>query len=158
MKHFFLIIFLVLSVLRAEPCLSEQTQLTEQTPKQTSEKSSSAQRLGAEPQVAALLSKSLIALGFLSLVTLCAFGLRAKLGNGLGRAKTEDQIKVLSRKSLSPKHALLIVEVSGEQLLLAQTSEQLTLLTKLDEDTGFAAFLKQADFKDGKSNLQIGGV
>lgn len=164
MKRFIFASLVALSILTARPSLGELTQLTEPQTALTAEKPVfSNSRLGAEPQLGPLVSRAFIALGFLSVVTLLAFGLRAKLGQGLGKPKTEDKIKVLCKKALGPKHALLIVDVAGEQLLLAQTTEQVTLLTKLDDvgsldSRSFAAFLKHADLKDGSSNMQIGGV
>lgn len=47
-------------------------------------------------------------------------------------------IQIISRQALSSKSALIVVEVEGKRLLLAESTEQLSLLGNMDEPHGLS--------------------
>lgn len=75
-------------------------------------------------------------------ILLLAFALYKKFSGKRGAHALVD-IEVLARKAVSPKHALLIVTVEGERLLLAQGTETLSFVTKLSTSSSFRSELAQ---------------
>ena len=66
---------------------------------------------------------------------------QAKLGNGLS-------IDLLAKRQLSPKHALFVVEIEGQRLVLGTGGERMQLLTTLDSFADTFRFSESEDAPD----------
>jgi flagellar biosynthetic protein FliP len=65
-----------------------------------------------------------------------------------------DQIKVISRKNLTPKSSLLVAEIDGERLLLSETAAQISLIKELKPTTNYLAAAENNPEKmEKKSNI-----
>lgn len=74
------------------------------------------------------LGKSFKALVYLSTILILGLGLYKKL---TPRQTTgEETIRILARKNLSPRSAILFVEIEGVKYVLGQSPEQLCLIAK----------------------------
>ena len=81
----------------------------------------------------------LITLGFiLVLILLAGWFLRRLLNTRLQQANTTSAIKVLERRSLTPKSALYLIEVAGKKIVIAETHAGITRLTDFPTDTSTA--------------------
>lgn len=70
--------------------------------------------------------------GFIYLIGVLLLGVTlAKKFNRKQSSVNQCEIEILAKRALSPKHALVMVEVEGERLLLAQSAENLSFITKL---------------------------
>lgn len=81
----------------------------------------------------------------LVVIVALAYGLK-KLNLATG---SSNAIKVQAQTALGPKERVVLVDVAGQQYLLGVTSQQVTLIDKLDtpvaiETTSFSQRLKQA--------------
>lgn len=60
----------------------------------------------------------------------------------LSRLRATPVATVLGRQFIGPKKALVLVEVDGRRLLLAETSERINLITELEGEPPFDQVLK----------------
>jgi len=52
-------------------------------------------------------------------------------------SQNDDAISIIGKKAITPKSAVIIIETNGQQFLLSQTQEQLTLLAELKRSAEF---------------------
>lgn len=64
-------------------------------------------------------------------------------------------IEVIARKSVTPKHSLVVVRVEGQRMLLGLCAESMQLLSKLPEGQSFAAELNSYMDEAGDNPLEV---
>lgn len=89
-------------------------------------------KVGSDVPELKLLSQK-TAYGFsVVLLTICIFfGIYKKLFERNLKKNAPELINIISRKAVSSKNALLVVEVMGSKYLLAQSSERLEMISEI---------------------------
>ena len=64
---------------------------------------------------------------------LAIFFLGVSIMKRRNKSDAKSDIQIVSRQALSSKSALIVVEIEGKRLLLAESTEQLSLLGNMDE-------------------------
>ncbi|MFN8392308.1 MAG: flagellar biosynthetic protein FliO [Bdellovibrionota bacterium] len=102
--------------------------------------------VGSEvPKIEALSQKSMLGLGSMMVMFLLAVGAYKKVMEKRGGQPTVNQIQILSKKPVGPRHALLLVEVEGQRFFLAQTAETMNLIAPLEPVETFTETLNEFD-------------
>jgi flagellar biosynthetic protein FliO len=76
------------------------------------------------------------------------------LNTRLQQMNATSEIKILERRSLTPKTAIYLVEIGGKGMALAESTNGITLLTQFSPDKDFSQILEEKIKKDGISRDQ----
>ena len=135
------------------------TQAGSINPAATAKSQSTKELVGAEvsgfqPQ----LHRTLQALLMVSCLVLLAFGLYSKFGaKWIGRKVPDSaMISIVSRHSFGPRSALLVTEVDGQRFLLAQTNDDIRLLSRLQAPVRAGSSLE--DLLESAENNKIAAI
>ncbi len=109
---------------------------------------------GFQPQ----LHRTLQALLMVSCLVLLGFGLYSKFGAKLiGRKVPESAlISIVSRHSFGPRSALLVTDVDGQRFLLAQTNDEIRMLSRLQAPARAGSSLE--DLLESAENNKIAAI
>ncbi len=96
--------------------------------------------IGSEsPEFGTLAKKTTYSLAALTMLFLLATGTIKRFTQKSNPTSSENEIEVLSRKSLGPRQSLLVVSVRGQTFFLSQAAEGVSLISELDGESIFRA-------------------
>ena len=111
---------------------------------------------GFQPQ----LQRTFQALLTVSCLILLAFGAYKKFGPRFfgGKSNETTLISIVSRHPFGPRSALLVADVAGQRFLLAQTNDDLRLLSRLQTPPANPEIFSLGDLLEGAENNKIAAV
>jgi flagellar biogenesis protein FliO len=91
--------------------------------------------------------KMILALGGILVLLFCLVRLFKRWEWGSGSPGTDGGIRVLSSKLIAPQKHISLVEIAGEVLALGVTSQQITFLTKIENQEMVKKSLSPRDIR-----------
>ena len=95
----------------------------------------------AVPEFGAMAKKTTYSFAALTLLFLLVTGTFKRFAKQRGTTKSEHEIELLARKPVGQRQSLLLVSVSGQRFLLAQGTDEIRLISDLDDEAAFRSAL-----------------